>query len=134
MPPRAAGQLAEAIAGAVTGVAGVARLSGGRVGEIATYAPGRKVSGVRLTGDDIEVHLVAEWVASLPQLAEAVRTALSPLSAGRSVSVFVDDITQFEIAAGAGPEDGVAAERPAAPGANGTEADGGRLAWAKTVI
>jgi len=128
--------MAEAIAAAATSVPGVARLAGGKFGQIATYAPGRKVNGVRFTGDAVEVHVVAEWVASLPQLADEVRAAVDPLTAGRSVSVFVDDITQIEI--NASSDAGVVAERDEAPGdavaASGMAADDGRLAWAKTTI
>jgi len=128
--------MAEAIAAAATNVPGVARLSGGKVGQIATYAPGRKVNGVRFAGDAVEVHVVAEWVASLPRLAEDLRAALDPLTAGRSVSVFVDDITQIEI--DASPEGDVVAERfEASSDATATsemDADRDRLAWAKTLI
>jgi len=136
IPPATAGVMAEAIAAAATNVPGVARLSGGKVGQIATYAPGRKVNGVRFAGDAVEVHVVAEWVASLPRLAEDVRAALDPLTAGRSVSVFVDDITQIEI--DASPEGDVVAERfEASSDATATsdmDADRDRLAWAKTLI
>jgi len=129
--------MAEAIAAAATSVPGVAHLAGGKFGQIATYAPGRKVNGVRFTGDAVEVHVVAEWVESLPQLADAVRAAVDTLTAGRSVSVFVDDITQIEISARP-DDDGVVAERPEAPGDAGAAGpmgeDDGRLEWAKTTI
>jgi len=128
--------MAEAIAAAATCVPGVARLASGKFGQIATYAPGRKVTGVRFTGDGVEVHVVAEWVESLPQLADDVRAAVDLLTAGRSISVFVDDITQIEISAR--PDDGVVAVRVEAPGdegaAGGMAADDGRLEWAKTTI
>jgi len=127
IPPATAGALAESIAAATTRVPGVAGLSGGKFGQVATYAPGRKVNGIRFAGGDVEVHVVAEWVASLPQLADDVRTALEPLAAGRSVSVFVDDITQVEIAEG-----DRMAERIGSSGDTGAES--GRLAWAKTTI
>jgi len=111
-------------------------LAGGKFGQIATYAPGRKVNGVRFTGDAVEVHVVAEWVESLPQLADDVRAAVDTLTAGRSVSVFVDDITQIEI--DASPEGDVVAERfEASSDATATsdmDADRDRLAWAKTLI
>ena len=74
--------MAEAIAAAATNVPGVAGLAGGKFGQIATYAPGRKVNGVRFAGDAVEVHLVAEWVESLPQLADDVRAALDTLTCG----------------------------------------------------
>ena len=136
IPPATAGVMAEAIAAATTSVPGVARLAGGKFGQIATYAPGRKVNGVRFTGDAVEVHVVAEWVASLPQLADDVRAAVDTLTAGRSVSVFVDDITQVEINAKPTIASWPSASRPSgdAEAASGTAADDGRLSWAKTTI
>jgi len=138
IPPAVAGVLAESIAAAATSVPGVASLSGGKFGQIATYAPGQKVNGVRFAGDDVEVHVVAEWVASLPRLAEDVRAALEPLTGGRTVSVFVDDITQVAIETSTSAEEHLVAERLGASGdarvTNGTDAEPGRLAWAKTVI
>ena len=127
VPPTTAGALAESIAAATAGVPGVAGLSGGKFGQVATYAPNRKIDGVRFAGADVEVHVVAEWVASLPQLADDVRTALMPLTAGRSVSVFVDDLTQVEIAEGE-----VVGERIGSSG--DASAEPGPLAWAKTTI
>ena len=136
IPPATAGVMAEAIAAAVTSVPGVARLASGKFGQIATYAPGRKVNGIRFAGDDVEVHVVAEWVESLRQLADDVRAAVDTLGTGRSVSVFVDDITQIEI--NARPEHRAVAERLGASGdaeaGSGTAADDGRLTWAKTTI
>ena len=136
IPPAIAGVMAEAIAAAATNVPGVAGLAGGKFGQVATYAPGRKVNGVRFAGDAVEVHLVAEWVESLPQLADDVRAALDTLTSGRSVSVFVDDITQIEISASPG-DDVVAEHVEASDGpwvTSETDADPGRLAWAKTEI
>jgi uncharacterized alkaline shock family protein YloU len=129
LPPATAGLIAEAIAAAVSKVAGVAQLSGGKFGQIATYAPGRKVSGVRVTVDHIEVHVVAEWVPSLPRLADDVRAAVAPLAEARSVNVFVDDITQVEIEPpGSSPAEPLGGHL--AVGGNGWS----RLAWAKTEI
>ncbi len=123
MPPPGEGMLAEAVAAVMSTVPGVARLSGGKAGEVATYLPGQRVSGVRVSGDDVEVHLVARWVASLPQLADDVRAALDPLVAGRSVSVFVEDV-----------EAGPLGSLSTAPAAGGGEIGDGEIAWAKTLI
>lgn len=70
----------------------VADLTGGHLAEAATYLPGRRLVGVRRAGDAIEVHVVARWGASLPDVADAVRSAVSPYAGGRPVSVFIDDI------------------------------------------
>lgn len=83
---------ADAIAAATQACPGVARLSSGRFSEVATYLPGRRVIGVRATEDELEVHVVAEWEASLPLVADGVRSVVSPLSGGLPVGVYVDDM------------------------------------------
>ncbi len=70
----------------------VARLSGGFAGEVATYLPGRRVSGVRLTDDEVEIHIVSRWGLNLPEVADAVREAVRPVAGGLRVSVYVEDI------------------------------------------
>ena len=83
--------LAGAIATAVRRQPGVARLSGGP-GGIGTYDPAGRVLGVRVNSDGVELHLVVEWVASLPHLADEVRAAIRPLVGDRPVAVFLEDI------------------------------------------
>lgn len=121
MPSSADGMLAEAVAAGVCAVPGVARLSGGKAGQVATYLPGRRVSGVRIMSDSVEVHLVARWVASLPRLAQDVRAALHPLVAGRVVSVFVEDVESAEL-------EPVGTAPPVAHDSRG------EISWAKSVI
>jgi len=123
VPTSTDGLLAEAVAAGVCAVPGVARLSGGKAGQVATYLPGRRVSGVRIMGDIVEVHLVARWVASLPQLAQEVRAALDPLVAGRAVSVFVEDVESAEL-----EPPGTATEPPVD---NDSRSE---ISWAKSVI
>src|SRR3712207_6871948 len=53
---------------------------------VATYLSGHRVPGVRLSDREVEVHLVARWVPSLPELAERVRAALAPTAGGRAIS------------------------------------------------
>lgn len=90
MPPRS--EFADLVAAVVESCPGVAALSGGRFGEAATYLPGRRVSGVRISDDVIEVHVVARWGMALPELADAIRAACDPLSAGRRVDVVIEDL------------------------------------------
>jgi hypothetical protein len=92
------GAEADAIAAVVQAQPGVARLSGGPAGVIGTYLPGHRVPGVRLTDSEVEVHVVARWVSSLPQLADQVRAALAPLAHRRAVSVYIDDIEAAALA------------------------------------
>ena len=87
-PPTAA----EAIAEAVRAIPSVAVLGGGTVTQMATFLPGRRVVGVRLGEDTVEVHVTARYGASLPDLGEEVRRTVAPLAPGLDVDVFVDDL------------------------------------------
>ncbi|MFI2105313.1 hypothetical protein ACH436_18625 [Isoptericola sp. NPDC019693] len=63
---------------AALAVPGVATLTAGRFGEIATYLPGGRVPGVRIDDDGVHVHVVvtATGVRDLPGVAGAVHEAV----------------------------------------------------------
>lgn len=83
---------ADAIAGAVLAVDGVADLYGGLFGEVGTYLPGRRIPGIRVDdAGNAEVHVVLQWGVPVPAAAEAVRRAVSLLVPG-TVHVVVDDV------------------------------------------
>ena len=82
----------EAVAAAALGCPLIAGLAGGRLGEIATYLPGRRVVGVRQLDGTVEVHVVARWGPPLPEVADVVRAAVAPYAGGHPVAVFVEDI------------------------------------------
>lgn len=82
----------DAVAAAVLSCPSVAALSGGRLGEVATYLPGRRVAGVRLGEGTVEVHVVGHYGPTIDRIAAEVRSALGPLVGGRSVAVVVDDL------------------------------------------
>lgn len=90
------GAVADAAAAAARGCAGVVDLSGGLVGEIGTYLPGRRVPGVRVQDDRITVHVVAQYGLPLPVVGDEVRAAVggavATLAPGRPVDVVVDDV------------------------------------------
>jgi uncharacterized alkaline shock family protein YloU len=86
-------ELAEAIAAAVTAVDGVAELHGGIFGEAATYLPGRRVAGVRIDGDDTEIHVSVLFGFPVRHTAAAVRDAVAPLVTG-PVHVVVEDVVR----------------------------------------
>jgi hypothetical protein len=90
----------DAVASAVARCPSVIRLSGGVLGEVATYLPGRRVTGVRVTDDVVEVHTVARWVDSLPAVGDEVRAVLRPLVGARSITVFIDDLADDPPAGG----------------------------------
>ena len=82
----------DAVSAAALSCSQVARLSGGLAGEVATYLPGRRVAGIRIGDDEVEVHIVARWGANLPEVADAVRQAVKPFTGGLRTSVYVEDI------------------------------------------
>ena len=82
----------EAVAAAALGCPLIADLTGGGLGEVATYLPGRRIPGVREVDGTVEVHVVAKWGTPLPEVAEVVRAAVAPHAGGAPVAVFVDDI------------------------------------------
>lgn len=83
---------AEAIAATVRGCPSVVDLVGGRFGEMATYLPGKRITGVRVTDDRIGILLVGRCGIPIPDLAAEVRAALSHLSQGRAVDIRVEDL------------------------------------------
>lgn len=70
----------------------VAAMSGGVLGEVATYLPGRRVHGVRLGADGIEVHVIGVFGPRMSDIADQVRAAVQPLAPGQAVSVHIDDL------------------------------------------
>jgi hypothetical protein len=87
------GALADQIAGAVTRCPDVAGLTETPGIPVATYLPGRTVSGVAVRAGEVEISVVARYGRPLPQIAEQVRQAVAPLVPGRAVDVVIADIT-----------------------------------------
>jgi len=83
---------AEAVAATVRSCPAVVDLAGGDFGEVATYLPGRRITGVRVSDDRIDVHLVGRYGIPIPALAAEVRTALTPLAQGRAIDIRVEDL------------------------------------------
>ncbi|MBX6168272.1 MAG: Asp23/Gls24 family envelope stress response protein [Thermobispora bispora] len=92
------------IAERVAACPGVAGLSGGRLGTVATPLPGHTVQGVAVHGDEIEIHVAARYGTRLPELARSVRDAVGDLAGGRQVHVVIDDVVIED--AGRGPAKG----------------------------
>jgi uncharacterized alkaline shock family protein YloU len=85
-------ELADRIVAAVRTVPEVADLHPGMFGEVGTYLPGRKVPGVRITDDAVEVHLTVVFNASVRNTAAAVRSAIAAQVPGATVNVTVEDV------------------------------------------
>lgn len=80
------------LAAAVTACASVAGLSGGVAGEVATYLPGRRVTGIRVRDEEVQVHVVGVYGFPVAQMGAEIRTAVGPLVRGLPVSVRIDDL------------------------------------------
>jgi hypothetical protein len=85
--------ISESIAEAVLATDGVAGLHGGMFGEAATYLPGRRVAGIRIDENGTEVHVTLIAGHPVRETADAIRTAVSPLSPG-PVHVTVEDVVR----------------------------------------
>lgn len=97
----------DAVAAAVTACPSVAHLVQGGPGEqVATFLPGRRVGGVRVTDEVVEVHVATRWDVPIPMAAAEVRAALSAFVGSRSVAVAVDDVDDPQAALPAATPDG----------------------------
>src|SRR5947209_8280199 len=95
--PAEVAELADRIAGAVTGCAAVAGLTGAAPGgPVATYLPGRTVSGVAVRAGEVEVCVVARYGLPLLEVAAQVRQAVAPLVPDQVVDVVIGDIAVAE--------------------------------------
>ncbi|MFC4112383.1 Asp23/Gls24 family envelope stress response protein [Nonomuraea zeae] len=98
--PGTATSEAQAIADRVLACAGVAGLSGGRFGTVATYLPGERLLGVSVSGAAIEIAIVATLDRPLPETAAEVRRTVLGLAGDRRVDVRIDDIRIEDAPAG----------------------------------
>ena len=83
---------AEGVAATVRALPGVADLYSGGIAPLATYLPGRRVTGVRFDEESVQVAVVVAAGTSAPSAAAQVRSALSDVAAGRRVDVHVGDV------------------------------------------
>lgn len=88
----------DALVDVVLAVPGVEGLHAGVFGEVATYLPGRRVIGLRLRGEDVDVHVELAWGQPVLATADRVREALARHVTGQ-VNVTVEDIRAPENAA-----------------------------------
>ncbi|NIL74834.1 MULTISPECIES: Asp23/Gls24 family envelope stress response protein [Rhodococcus] len=85
--------LSEALARTVTATDGVAGLHGGMFGEVATYLPGRRVAGIRLDHNGIDIHISLLAGAPVRETADAVRRAVHAVADG-PVHITVEDVVE----------------------------------------
>ncbi|RYB94718.1 hypothetical protein EUA93_10405 [Nocardioides oleivorans] len=91
VPAGGDGATADLVAAAVLAVPGVSGLHGGAFGEVGTYLPGRRVSGIRL-GATSQVHVTVAMGSDVLAVAGQVRDTVSTLLGG-PVEVVVEDVT-----------------------------------------
>ncbi|MGB3356550.1 MAG: hypothetical protein WBB00_27765, partial [Mycobacterium sp.] len=84
---------ADTVAAIVRAVPGVAELHSGMFGEVGTYLPGRRVPGIRIGDDTIDVHITVWQGAAVRDTAAAVRAAVAASRPGTPVNVTVEDVT-----------------------------------------
>lgn len=87
MPP----DEAERIAAAVAAVPGVAGLHGGMFGEVGTYLPGRRVVGVRIGKERVDVHVTLTLDTPVRPTADAIQRAVATLTT-LPVDVTIEDV------------------------------------------
>jgi hypothetical protein len=97
--------LAEHVAEAALACPDVLALSGGMVGEVATYLPNRRVTGVRVRDAVVEVHVVARDGPWGEEVGGQVPPAVMPFVGDRTVAVTIDDLA---VDVGTGSADGPA--------------------------
>jgi hypothetical protein len=100
--PAAVAEVADLIAETATGCPAVAGLTQVPGIPVATYLPGRTVSGVAVRPGEVEVCVVARYGLPLSQVAAQVRRAMAPLVPGRVVDVVIGDIAPPEARPAAG--------------------------------
>jgi hypothetical protein len=89
---RSAVTTADEVAAAVAAAPGVSRLSGGHLGGVGTNLPGRRVTGVVLREEDLEVHVIGRYGTPVGAIAAEVRRAAEPFAGGRPVHVIIEDL------------------------------------------
>lgn len=82
----------DAVAAAALACPDVVALTSAGPGALATYLPGRRVFGVRVTAETLEISVVGRYGPTMAELGEQVTAAVAPLAPGRSIVVHVSDL------------------------------------------
>jgi hypothetical protein len=84
-------RLADDVAAIVLALPGVVDLHPGPLGSVATYLPGRRVVGVRLDAETVEVHVVIGLDRPVREVAQDIHRAVSAVVTS-PVRVYVEDV------------------------------------------
>jgi hypothetical protein len=70
----------------------------GRFVEAATYEGGEKVSGVVVTPEELEIHIVARYPLPkpIPEISRSIMERVAPQVGGRRTTVVVEDLEVAE--------------------------------------
>ncbi|CAN5669510.1 hypothetical protein BH20ACT1_BH20ACT1_12520 [soil metagenome] len=82
----------DAVAQVVAQCPSVARLTRGSGVEAVAYLPGRRVEGIRIVDDHLEVHVVARYGPTMSEVADEIRLALRPTLGEGPVAIVIDDL------------------------------------------
>jgi hypothetical protein len=82
----------DAVAAVVRGCAGVSALVGGRFGEVVSYLPGRKVTGVLVRDGRVRIQVRSRWGIPAADLGVLIRVMVAPLTGYRPIDVVIADI------------------------------------------
>jgi len=85
-------ETADLAAAAALAVPGVSGLHGGEFGTVATYLPGRRITGISIRDDACAVHVTLRYPADLIATADRVRDAVRAV-VGVPVDVTIEDLT-----------------------------------------
>ncbi len=81
-----------AVASAVQGCAGVSALDSGRLGEVTSYLPSRRLPGVVVRDQSVLVGVRSRWGVRAADLFAQIASAVAPLIGRRWVEVAISDI------------------------------------------
>lgn len=84
----------DAVAIAVRACSAVTDLYTGPTAEsVATYLPGRRISGLKLARDAVTIQVRSLWDVPAVRVAEQIRPAVRPYVGGRRIDVVIADLT-----------------------------------------
>jgi len=92
----------DAAVAAIRSCPAVSDLVDGPLPTFATYLPGRRIAGLRVSRDVVGVQVCARWGTTVTHVAAQVRTALAPIAPGRRIDVTVADLDEPPTTTGAG--------------------------------
>jgi hypothetical protein len=82
----------DAVHAAVNSCPGVARVGSGSVAALTTYLPGRRIPGIRINPDTVELEVIAEWDSNAANIGRAIQSVVTGLAGARRVDITITDI------------------------------------------